>query len=73
MKLADQDGLVMESRVVRILGITPIRLEQVKTKLNIHTIKVPRVLAGKRSFDYKKIRLKHAFEIIDWLERERGV
>lgn len=73
MRLADEYGLIMETKVVKLLGITPIYLGQIKEKLNIPTIKVPRILKGQRCFDYKKIRLKHTFEIVDWIHQNRGV
>lgn len=69
--LIDEHNLVLETKVARILGISPIYLEQIKKKLNIHTIKVPRIVAGKRAFDFKKMQLKHAFEIVDYIEKSR--
>ena len=64
----DDQGLVMETKVQRILGITPEYHRQIKVKLNIHTIKVPRFLGGERAYDYKKNLLKHAYEIADFVE-----
>lgn len=65
----DSQGLVMETRVQRILGITPEYHRQIKEKLNIKTIKVPRILGGQRAYDYKKTLLKHACEIADYVDR----